>query len=78
MPYTNDEAASIFVRFYKKKNLKVQKAPLLYFCFLGRFSHKLFYFSRIVEAINNYPEKFQAELTWKELGDQFDNRRIRG
>jgi hypothetical protein len=68
MPYTNDEAANIFVRFYKKENLKVQKAPLFILRFLGRFSHKLLYISRIVEAINNYPEKFQAELTWKELG----------
>jgi NmrA-like family len=68
MPYTNDEAAKIFIHFYKKEKLKVQKAPLFLIRFLGKFSPKFFYISKIVEAINNYPEKFQSELTWKELG----------
>lgn len=68
MPYTAEEAANLFVRFYKKEKLKVQKIPFFILRFLGKISHKFLYISKLSEAINNYQEKFQAELTWKELG----------
>jgi uncharacterized protein YbjT (DUF2867 family) len=66
--FTADEAARVFVRFYKKEKLKIQKIPLFLIRFLGKFSAKYFYASKIIEAMNHYPEKFQSELTWKELG----------
>ncbi len=66
--YNADDAAKIFIRFYKKEKLKIQKAPLFVIRFLGKFSAKFFYASKIIEALNHYPEKFQSELTWKELG----------
>ncbi|MBK8397117.1 MAG: NmrA family NAD(P)-binding protein [Leptospiraceae bacterium] len=67
-PYNADEAAKLFVKFYKKENLRIQKAPLFLLKFLGKFNLKFLYASKIIEALNNYPEKFQAELTWRELG----------
>jgi len=66
--YIADDAAKIFIRYYKRENLKIQKAPLFLIKLLGKFSPKFFYVGKIIEALNNYPEKFQSELTWKELG----------
>lgn len=66
--YIADEAVKIFIRYYKKEKLKIQKAPLFLIKFLGKFNPKFFYVGKIVEALNKYPEKFQSELTWKELG----------
>ncbi len=63
-----DEAAKIFVQCYKKEKLKIAKAPLFIIRILGKFKSKFFYASKIIEALNNYPEKFQSENTWKELG----------
>jgi hypothetical protein len=36
--------------------------------FLGRFISKVNYVSHIVEALNKYPEKFEADNTWRDLG----------
>lgn len=66
--YYADDAANIFIKFYKKQKLKIQKIPLLLLRFMGRFNPKFFYISKIMEALNNYPEKFQSEFTWNELG----------
>lgn len=63
-----DDAAKTFVKFYKKEKLKIAKAPLFIIRFLGKFKPKFFYASKIIYALNNYPEKFQSELTWAELG----------
>ncbi len=63
-----DDAAKIFIRYYKKERLKTQKMPLFILRFFAKFSPKFYYASKIVEALNNYPEKFQSEFTWKELG----------
>jgi hypothetical protein len=35
---------------------------------MGLFSNKFSYGAKIVEALNNYPEKFESEKTWEELG----------
>lgn len=67
-PYTSDEAASIFIKFYKKEVLSIQKLPFFVLSFLARFSQRFNYLSNIVFAMNHYSERFQAELTWRELG----------
>jgi hypothetical protein len=36
--------------------------------FFGHLSKKFNYAAKIVDALNNYPEKFEAEKTWKDLG----------
>jgi hypothetical protein len=66
--FTADEAVAEFVRHYKKENLTISKAPLPLLKFLGLFKQKFHYGAHIVEALNNYPEKFEAEQTWNELG----------
>jgi nucleoside-diphosphate-sugar epimerase len=66
-PYTFDEAAKIFIENCKKKftTLKTPLAPLKLF---GLMSNKLSYAANICEALNKYPEKFESEHTWNELG----------
>jgi uncharacterized protein YbjT (DUF2867 family) len=66
-PYTFDEAAKVFVENSKKK-LTVIKAPLTPLKLLGMMSNKMSYTANICEALNRYPEKFESEQTWNELG----------
>jgi nucleoside-diphosphate-sugar epimerase len=66
--YTAEEAAKLFVDNYKKAKIKVTKLPFGILKFFGRLSKKFNYATNIVDALNNYPEKFEAEKTWKELG----------
>lgn len=66
--FTADEAAIIFQKNYTKGKLSISKAPLGLLKFLGKFSQTVNYGANIVEALNNYPEKFEAEQTWQELG----------
>ena len=66
--FTFDEAAKIFACNYTKARLKRLKAPAGLMKFLGNFSQRLNYGWHICEALNKYPEKFESEITWKELG----------
>ena len=59
----------LFKSHYKKEKLFISKAPLGMLKFFGNFSTKMNYGANILEALNNYPEKFAAEATWKELGE---------
>ena len=67
-PFTFDEAAKLLIENYKKKKLKMIKVPMGPVKFLGSFNAKMNYGARILEALNNYPEKFESERTWAELG----------
>jgi uncharacterized protein YbjT (DUF2867 family) len=66
--FTADEAARVFAENYTKEKLKISKAPLLVLKIAGLFNQKMNYGAKIVEALNNYEEKFTSETTWKELG----------
>lgn len=66
--YTADDAAKLFAEHYKKAKIRVSKLPFGLLQFLGRLSKKFNYAANIVYTLNNYPEKFEAEKTWKELG----------
>jgi hypothetical protein len=63
-----DDAAKLFVDNYKLAKVKVAKLPYGLLKFFGRFSKKFNYAANIVDALNNYPEKFEAEKTWQDLG----------
>ena len=63
-----DEAARIFIANYKKKKLSILKAPMWVMKFLGIFIQKFNYGWHICEALNKYPEKFDSQQTWNELG----------
>jgi hypothetical protein len=43
------------------------KAPIGVLKFFGNFNRKFNYGANIVDALNNYPEKFEAQKTWEEL-----------
>lgn len=65
---TQYEAASRFVAAYAEKKLSVLTAPP-FLMQLGRpFSSQADYGWHITEALNQYPEQFEAERTWVELG----------
>jgi uncharacterized protein YbjT (DUF2867 family) len=66
--FTSEEASHLFVKLYRKETLKISKAPLGILKVLGMFSRKMNYVSHIIHALNNYPEKFTSDATWKELG----------
>jgi hypothetical protein len=63
-----DDAAKIFIDNYTKARLKTMKAPLKMLGVAGIINRKSAYGFKIVTALNNYPEKFQAEQTWNDLG----------
>lgn len=67
-PITGDEAAKIFVQHYKKERLSISTAPFALLKFLGNFSTTIKYGSHIIEALNRYPEKFESEEAWNDLG----------
>lgn len=66
--YLTDVALEIFRSHYKKKKLKISSAPLSLLKLAGAFSTKMNYGAHIIEALNNYPERFEAQATWSELG----------
>jgi hypothetical protein len=67
--FNADDAVKLFKSSYRKENLFISKAPLAMIRFFGNFNTKMNYGAHILEALNNYPEKFEAESTWKELGE---------
>lgn len=67
--YTADEAAKLFTEYYTGSKLSVATLPFGILKFIGRFSKRFNYVAHIVEALNNYPERFAAERTWQDLGE---------
>jgi uncharacterized protein YbjT (DUF2867 family) len=66
--YLTDEALKIFKDNYKKAKLSVSSAPFPLLKLMGVLNPRMNYGAHIIEALNNYPEKFEAEQTWAELG----------
>ena len=46
----------------------MMKAPLAPLKYLGFLNQRMNYTYHICEALNKYPEKFESENTWNELG----------
>ena len=67
--FTLDKAAELCVEQLKGKGLKKQRIPLFLLKAMGAFDRKVNFGARIIEALNNYPEKFMAEETWRQLGE---------
>lgn len=65
--YTTDQAVELFIQYSSSKLFRL-RAPLGLIQFYGRFIQKMNYGYHILEALNNYPEKFEAESTWQQLG----------
>lgn len=66
-PFTSDEAAKVFIQ-HAKSPLKIMKAPLAPLKYLGLLNQRMNYAYHICEALNKYPEKFESENTWNDLG----------
>ena len=66
--FLTDEALKVFKENYKKTKLSISSAPFSVVKLMGALNPKMNYGSHIIEALNNYPEKFEAEQTWAELG----------
>lgn len=66
--FKGGEAARIFCKLYTKEELKVSAAPMGVLKFLSLFLPSMKYLSNILHALNEYPEKFESEETWKVLG----------
>jgi len=66
--YTFDQATQIFIDNYKKEKLSILKIPLGLVKFFGHFNPQFSYVWHICESLNKYPEKFDSEKTWAELG----------
>ena len=66
-PFTFGEAARVFCSHYKSP-VKIMKAPLGPLKYLGLVSQRMNYAYHICEALNKYPEKFESENTWNDLG----------
>ncbi len=66
-PFTFDEAAKVFISNCKKK-LTTLKTPMLPLKILGMMNNKINYTANICEALNKYPEKFESEKAWNDLG----------
>lgn len=63
---TTEKAVGIYIMNYKKK-LKSAKVPLFLLKLIGTFNPYINYGWHIIEALNNYPEIFESEETWKLL-----------
>ena len=66
-PFTSDEASKVFIENAKSK-IKIMRAPLAPLKYLGIFNQRMNYAYHICEALNKYPEKFESESTWNDLG----------
>lgn len=66
--FTSDEALAEFKKHYSKGRLFVLKAPIDLIRLYGTLFQKMDYGYHILQALNNYPEVFEADTTWKELG----------
>lgn len=66
--FTADEAAIFFKQYCKNKKLMIVKLPFWFLKFAGIFSNKFQYGAKMIEALNNFPEEFEAEKAWDILG----------
>ena len=66
-PFDYQQANQIFIQNYPKK-LWLLTVPSFMLSLAAKFSQKMDYLGNIMESLNSYPETFQAESTWQELG----------
>ncbi|HEX8530848.1 MAG TPA: NAD(P)H-binding protein [Cytophagales bacterium] len=67
-PILTGDAAERFVKAYRKKPVAVTKLSLAPFKLLRTLSPRFRYGYEIINALNCYPETFQAQNTWDDLG----------
>ncbi|RYF51516.1 MAG: NmrA family transcriptional regulator, partial [Cytophagaceae bacterium] len=65
---TQHEATERFVAAYKKEKLFILTTSPIVMQLGGLFSQQADYGLHITKALNNYPEVFEADQTWADLG----------
>lgn len=65
---TQVEAAQRYVAAYRKEILGVSVAPMWLFALLRFLSQRFNYLYHILTALNQYPETFNGEKAWEDLG----------
>lgn len=66
--FTADEAANYYTQYCKHNKPIIAKSPFIFLKIAALFSNKFKYGAKMIEALNNYPEMFEAEKTWEMLG----------
>lgn len=66
--YTAEEAVAVFIANYRKEKLRASKSALPLLGLSGLLDQKSQYAVKLNQALNNYPEHFEAGKTWAELG----------
>lgn len=66
--FTFETANRVFAAHYTKQKLGIMKAPIWLAKILGVFKQSFHYGWHICEALNKYPEQFESDQSWKELG----------
>lgn len=66
--FYTEEAVALFSKHYPKAKLKTITAPVGLIRFYGLFIQQMNYGYHILKSLNKYPEKFEADNTWLELG----------
>jgi hypothetical protein len=62
-----EDGAKRFIAAFPEK-LTLQKAPLAVLSFIGLFNRPMGFVSKMLGALNRYPETFRAQETWDTLG----------
>ncbi|MEJ7665056.1 MAG: hypothetical protein WKG07_38820 [Hymenobacter sp.] len=66
--FTMEQAAHVFIAHYPKQKLTFNNPPLALLKAGGVFSHTMDYVGHLSESMNSYPEPFEAQPAWDELG----------
>jgi uncharacterized protein YbjT (DUF2867 family) len=67
-PFSFEEAAREFIKYYKPAKLRISKAPIWIFRLIKPFSKIVDFQYNILNAINHYDETFVSQKSWDELG----------
>lgn len=65
---TWQQGAAAFIQHYPHRRLRALTLPLGFFKAVGRIIPLVDYGAKISEALNKYPERFDSDRTWQELG----------
>lgn len=65
---TLNEAAHLFLKNYQHGPLKITGIPMFLIKAMGLVNAEMHYISKIMDAMNHYPEPEPDEETWKKLG----------
>ncbi len=62
------EEVALKIKQYYKSDLKIARLPVFVLKFAGIFNRTANYGAHICEALNKYPEQFESEKTFRDLG----------